>query len=249
MNLRALRRHWDAFARRDAFWAVLTDPDKTGNRWEADEFFRTGADEIRSVLAYLAGLGVDPPRGRALDFGCGVGRLTQALAGHFEEAVGVDIAPSMIELARSHDRTGRCRFVLNDGDSLRDLVSGSFDFVYSNIVLQHIEPRHTRRYLAEMLRVLRPGGILLFQLPAEPLAAARHGLKRFVPPPVLRACRWLRRLREFPRMEGYGIPRDEVLGILTEAGGTVVDVVSDASTGPAWRGFRYCVTKAAAPSR
>ena len=92
----------------------------------------------------------------------------------------------MIELARLHDRTGRCRFVLNETDRLPGIASGTFDFVYSNIVLQHVEPRFTRRYLAEFVRVLRPGGLLVFQLPAELVPVAPRGYKALVPEPGAR---------------------------------------------------------------
>jgi SAM-dependent methyltransferase len=247
MNLRSLRRHWDAYGRQDPFWAILTQPDKVQGRWNADEFFRTGRDEIASVMSYISMLGLTVGTNRALDFGCGVGRLTQALASHFDEVVGIDIAPSMIELARAHDRTGHCRFVLNDTDSLPGIESGTFDFVYSNIVLQHMEPRFTRRYLAEFLRVLRPGGLLLFQLPAALVPVwppvARRGYKALVPEPVLAICRRLRLSVEFPRMEGHSLPRSEVVALLTSAGGDVLDVGDDESAGPQWRSYRYCVRR------
>lgn len=57
----------------------------------------TGIEEINSIIKYLKGLPVEISYKRALDFGCGAGRLTQALAGYFEEVCGIDIAPSMIE--------------------------------------------------------------------------------------------------------------------------------------------------------
>jgi SAM-dependent methyltransferase len=245
VNLRTLRRHWDAYGREDPFWAILTHPDKAHGRWDAEDFFRTGRDEIGSVLSYLASLGLAVGRDRALDFGCGAGRLTQALAGHFDEVVGVDIAPSMLELARLHDRTGRCRFELNETDSLSGLASGTFDFVYSNIVLQHVEPRFTRRYLGEFLRVLRPGGVLLFQLPAERLPVAARGFKALVPKRLRAAWRRLRSSLTFPRMEEHGVPREDVEAFLASAGGDVMDVRPDDSTGPEWRGYRYCVRKPA----
>ena len=245
MNLRSLRRHWDAYGRQDPFWAILSLPGKAQGRWDVQEFFRTGRDEIASVLSYLSSLGVTVGTKRALDFGCGVGRLTQALASHFDEVVGIDIAPSMIELARLHDRTGRCRFVLNETDRLPWLTSGSFDFVYSNIVLQHVEPRFTRRYLAEFLRLLRPEGILVFQLPAGLVPVARRGYKALLPEPLLAACRRLRRCLVFPRMEVHALARHEVFALLTSVGGEVVDVCEDSSVGPQWRSYRYCVRKPA----
>ena len=73
MNLRALRRHRDAYGRQDPFWAILSQPDKVQGRWDPQEFFRTGRDEIATVLSYLSSLGLTVGTSRALDFGCGVG--------------------------------------------------------------------------------------------------------------------------------------------------------------------------------
>ncbi len=62
-------------------------------------------------MDYLGDRQISFPKRRALDFGCGVGRLTQALARHFNIVDGVDIAPSMIELANQFNRSGgRCRY-------------------------------------------------------------------------------------------------------------------------------------------
>lgn len=249
MNLRGLRRHWDAFGRSDPFWAVLSEPGKKGNRWAAEEFFKTGADEIEGVLAYLRARGFPLRRGRALDFGCGVGRLSQALALHFDEVVGVDIAPSMLELARGYNRHGeRCRYVLNESDRLPMLSGQSFDLVYTNIVLQHIAPRYVKRYLAEFVRVLAPGGLLVFQLPSRVIdAGATRGLKgalkQVLPQTLLEAYRRLKRSFEFPRMEGHGLRPDEVRSVLEAAGARLLDIVPDRSPGPAWESFRYCATR------
>ena len=74
MNLTTLQKHWDELGKDDPFWAVLSDPSKTGGRWEPKEFFQTGVTEIASLLEEIAGLNVPFHRGRALDFGCGVGQ-------------------------------------------------------------------------------------------------------------------------------------------------------------------------------
>ena len=92
MRLRALRRHWDEFGKRDPLWAILTAPDKKGNRWSIDEFLATGRDQITALIGYLDSRGLAARRRRALDFGCGAGRLTHALADHFDQVIGVDIA-------------------------------------------------------------------------------------------------------------------------------------------------------------
>ena len=53
MRLARLRRHWDEFGRTDPLWAILTAPDKKGNRWSVDEFLATGREEIAALMAYL----------------------------------------------------------------------------------------------------------------------------------------------------------------------------------------------------
>ena len=49
MRLSGLRRHWNEFGRSDPLWAILTAPDKKGNRWSVDEFLQTGRDEIAAL--------------------------------------------------------------------------------------------------------------------------------------------------------------------------------------------------------
>src|SRR5580658_8467087 len=104
MKLWQVRRHWDALARDDPFWAVLTESQKQGNRWAIDEFFSTGVAEVEKDVARARECAPGLRMGSALDFGCGAGRLTQALARHFERVCGVDISGRMVALAREHCR-------------------------------------------------------------------------------------------------------------------------------------------------
>jgi 2-polyprenyl-3-methyl-5-hydroxy-6-metoxy-1,4-benzoquinol methylase len=91
MNIEDCHKNWSELGRHDAKWVVLTDPDKSGNRWQDDEFFQTGEREVDAILAGIRdkGLRLDAAGGRALDFGCGLGRLSQALARHFAAVDGV----------------------------------------------------------------------------------------------------------------------------------------------------------------
>jgi SAM-dependent methyltransferase len=244
MDLKDLQRNWDEFGRADAMWAILSDPAKRGNRWDREEFFATGVQEIRLALRYVRDLGIDLRTRRALDFGCGVGRLTQALAVYFDEAVGVDIAPSMIEQAQQYNRYGsRCRFVLNAATDLVLFDDNSFDFVYSNLTLQHVAPSYTRLYLAEMLRILRPGGVLLFQLPSS--RAERRGLLatlRVIVGPTQEV--WRRaRYGTCPVAEYHGIERQEVVALLEWAGGEVIETTEKPALGNGWLSCTYCVRK------
>ena len=176
VELDDLQRHWNEWGRRDPYWAIISRPDRRGNRWDLDEFLRTGTDEIDELLKWLRELHVEFTPGRALDFGCGVGRLTQALARTFAECDGVDIAPSMIEQANELNQFGdRCRYHVNDRDDLALFPDGVFDLVYSDIVLQHIAPEFSAAYVREFTRVLAPGGVVVFQLPSHLLASGETG--------------------------------------------------------------------------
>lgn len=168
MQLKELQNNWDQLGREDPLWAILSMPDKIHNKWDLGEFFKTGIEEIQGVIELAGSLGVPLARTRALDFGCGVGRLTQALCRHFEKCCGIDLAPSMIKQAKEYNRYGaRCEYYRNETDGLPIFQNESFDFIYSSLVLQHMNPGYSKKYIEEFLRILSPGGALVFQLPAE----------------------------------------------------------------------------------
>ncbi len=165
MNLAESQLHWDLLGRANPFWAILTGNQK----WELDQFLLSGELEIARVVRYVELLGMKMSRQRALDFGCGVGRLTQALCSYFFRVDGVDIAPSMVERARELNRFGdRCAYHVNSANDLRVFRDESFDFIYSNIVLQHIAPEDAKNYMREFVRVLAPDGVAVFQMPSSP---------------------------------------------------------------------------------
>jgi 2-polyprenyl-3-methyl-5-hydroxy-6-metoxy-1,4-benzoquinol methylase len=78
----------------------LAFPDKSGGRWTLPEFMKTGEREIALLFHRIRELQIKQPARRPLDFGCGVGRLTQALARRQERVVGADISPVMVGPAR-----------------------------------------------------------------------------------------------------------------------------------------------------
>src|SRR5690349_15678614 len=94
-------REWDDLAGLDPLWAVLSQPafarDGGG---DVEAFFATGDGEVSGALDVARELGLPVRYGSALDFGCGVGRLTRALAARFERCVGVDVSPRMVDAAR-----------------------------------------------------------------------------------------------------------------------------------------------------
>lgn len=159
---------WDRHAKRDPLWAILSDPTKAGRRWDLPGFLETGKREVSLLMYQLRALKIEVDRRAALDFGCGVGRLSQPLAAHFDRVVGLDISPEMIRLANELNAfPDRVRYEHNAPATMGGLATGAFTFMYSNVVLQHIEPGAALEYLRELFRVVSSGGVLVFQLPSH----------------------------------------------------------------------------------
>lgn len=241
MKISDLTRDWDAFGRNDPFWAILTAPEKRHNKWLPAEFFETGAREIAELMSYIGELGVELKRRKALDFGCRAGRLSQALGSYFEEVHGVDVAPSMISLANSLNQR-KCIYHVNPSTRLELFGEDTFDLNYSNITLQHIPPAITKSYLSEFIRVLAPGGLLVFQLPSSPVNPLKQATKRTVAKGVLQLFRTVGYIRR-PIMVMHSMERENVVSLLRHARATVIDIRPSESSGKDWFSYRYCVTK------
>ena len=169
MSLSKHKRDWDDLGRVDPLWAILTSPERRYGGWNLEEFFARGTAEIAHVMQHSAKLGLPRQRRAALDFGCGVGRLTRALSTHFDRCVGVDISDAMISKACEWNRDWpTCHFIVNTTEDLRAFEQHSFDLVYSNIVLQHLPTvRLIESYITEFIRTLTADGLLVFQLPCH----------------------------------------------------------------------------------
>jgi SAM-dependent methyltransferase len=234
-----LRDDWELLARKDAMWAVLTDGSR---RWTADEFFATGRHQIDDTMRRVAFLAPDLEKGSAVDFGCGVGRLTQPLCSYFDRVVGVDIAPTMIEQANQFNQQGdRCVFMVNDRTDLALIPDSTQDFVNSYIVLQHIPKAGIRAFLSEFGRVLRPGGVAMFTLPSHPAYTVRGAAYRVVPSPAIKA--YSRRKNGWV-MQMNAIRRSEVLDLCSDARLRPLSVDRSDSAGRHWITYTYVMRKA-----
>lgn len=242
MSLDQLQEDWTRLGREDPLWAVYVAPGTKGGKWDVEAFFDLGRREVDRALAVLPGLGLAPGRLRALDFGCGVGRLSQALALHVDEVLGLDIASTMLAKARELDRSGgRVQFVLNQEPDLALVPAASVDLVYSSLVLQHMPPELARGYLREFVRVLAPGGVAIFQVASRPTRSVKGLVFRLAPWPVLR---WAQR-----RLLGYPAPMrmsrmtpDDVRTAIEGTPATLVAAIDDNSYGGHWHYTRYYVS-------
>jgi SAM-dependent methyltransferase len=247
------RQDWEDVSRLDPYWAILAAPSRRFGRWERQEFLETGEEAIGALLREAARFGLPLARTEALDFGCGVGRLTRALAGRFERCLGLDISAPMIDEARSLNAdVVNCRFVVHDRPDLAGVGTGSVDLVVSYLVLQHVVSADAKtRYIEEFVRVLRPGGLLVFQLPTWIPAPRRmqhkQRLYRFLRRSGIPPAQLYHRLHLHP-MRMSSLPREHVAATIEASGGRVLDVHEHRSLGGV-RSAEYLVTKNGATIR
>jgi ubiquinone/menaquinone biosynthesis C-methylase UbiE len=237
MELLDSQKNWDQLGKDDPLWVVLSHAEKKGGKWDLSEFFATGKTEIATALQEVTVLGKSITYGRALDFGCGVGRLTQALATYFDEAHGIDISPSMIEHANGFNPFGpKCIFHVNSQDNLHLFESNYFDFIYSVIVLQHIKPKYSIKYIEEFMRILKPGGVCVFQFTTATF------LRRLVPEFLVERYR---RFKRKGKMGIFSIPERQVINVIQNAGGKILQVNRDkyGIFSSRWVNLRFVVIK------
>ncbi|MDR3389182.1 MAG: class I SAM-dependent methyltransferase [Rudaea sp.] len=235
-DIERLRATWNALGEDDPLWAILSQPDKRGGRWNPEEFFAAGETEIEGLAGWCEDLQLPCERRRALDFGCGIGRLTRALASRYDEVVGVDISASMLVRARRLQADlHNVRFVENAQSRLDFLADASIDLVYSVITLHHMPAPLQHAYLGEFLRVLAPGGLAVFQI-ASGYARDWRGLgyrllpNRFLAP--------LRRLVHGSRVaaEMHVVAERDIAAIVVAARRRILRAIDVASAGTGFRG-------------
>jgi len=163
-----MRKDWDERARKDAFHYIAS----WRKDWDQESFFQSGEEDYgRLVAPMIDRAGWDLHDKSMLELGCGAGRMTRAFSKRFSSVFAFDISEEMLRHAQAlYPDAANVTWTLSNGNDLSGLGDESVDFVFSYIVLQHMpEPRFAFRYIREMLRVLKPGGIFLFQFNSVPV--------------------------------------------------------------------------------
>lgn len=162
-------KDWEHFAESDPYWAVLTQERFKKQNLDAGarrDFFASGQMHVRRILETIRSCldaGYSPRR--ALDFGCGVGRILVPLARACEEVVGVDVAETMLQEAQAVlDAEGLGNVTLVKGDDHLSRVKGPFDLVHSYIVLQHIPCVRGQRLFRRLVELVGEGGVGVIHL-------------------------------------------------------------------------------------
>ena len=158
-------KEWEKFGKDDPYFGVLAH-DKYHKIHLSDEnreeFFNSGFNYIDHVLEKIK-QHIDPTFTikKALDFGCGVGRLVIPLANVAQEVTGVDVSDSMLNEAKKNceERSIKNVVFVKSDDDLSLLNGKKYDFIHSYIVFQHIPVRRGERIFKNLIAHLERGGI------------------------------------------------------------------------------------------
>jgi ubiquinone/menaquinone biosynthesis C-methylase UbiE len=152
------RKDWNLRAREDFRHAIMSTV--KGEKGE-EEFRRTGVEDANTIASFFKGRNMSD--WRVLEYGCGVGRLMEALSRRFGKIHGIDISDEMVKLGRQRLQGSQFSFhVLENGDL--PFPDGCFDLVYSMHVFQHMPKSSFRSIMPEIARVLKPDGLFLFHI-------------------------------------------------------------------------------------
>ncbi len=157
---------WDYYGKHDPYYGVLSHEEFRGGTLDAaarEKFFASGVGVVEGFLTAAEAAFGPIRKGVALDYGCGVGRLTRPLSERFQQVIGVDISSAMLEEAgRNLADRPNVSYELATAQSNRPV-----DFVLSKIVFQHIPPREALRILGQLADRLTAGGVGILDLPVR----------------------------------------------------------------------------------
>ena len=204
-NTESIKTFWDQAAEADPYWYVSSYGQYGASR-NLEEFWASG----RTIWSDLkAAMGYKPsPKDAVVEIGCGVGRLTRAIAPEVGRVISLDVSEKMLSIARQANLPN-VEFRAAQGFSLPGIPDKSVDLALGYCVFQHL-PSHAalKSYLDEMCRVVKPGGLIAFTLSSRDLTAWLM--------PLLRLRAYLR--ERLSRTQGpKGVYRKEWVGIRPSA--------------------------------
>ena len=238
-------KNWEGLAERDMLWSILTDPSKRNSGWTIQDFFESGETEVDYIFDYLAKCEFHPDKyEKALDFGCGAGRISRALSKYFNFTTGIDVSEKMIEAATTlnADLKDKLDFKINADPELNQFKNNYFDLIFSVIVLQHIPPDFSKTFIRSFLSKLKSGGLLIFQIPTKDIRNLT----------VIQKIKSKVRIRERLAMLGIGkgfhmhmhpVSFEEIKSIIENNSGEILDVQFTNQTDPAYNGDVQFISK------
>lgn len=222
---------WTKLGEEDPLWAVLSlEKYRHANRKDAlDDFYLTGSGDVGLIEKTLIRNGITLPEGQTVvELGCGVGRVTSHLSRKFANVIGVDISKSMIDAATSHfdanNITNASFKLLSEVDDYSYLPK--CDLLFSLIVLQHSPPPVISVAVRGAIRSLNLNGVALFQVPTY-IPGYKFIASEYISTPAQ-----VGHLHPSQSYEMHAIRQCDLLKIINEEGGRVLEMYEDDKMGP-----------------
>jgi SAM-dependent methyltransferase len=239
-ELNEVQANYNQIGLEDAFSGTVGNPNK-----DLDLYFEHGHQQIAGILSTGQKLGINPTNGKALDFGCGIGRVTRTLAKQFDEVHGLDISPSMIALANDYNANPvKCHFHLHCDYQLELFADDFFDLIVGINIFRYISPALSEAYVREFIRLVKPGGLVYFE------TSEAVFWRRVFPEFLFRIYRKFKHWQNSGprRQDRFHFSEERMRAIISEAGGQVLRV--EAAPSPTlWRHLSFFVTKGDIPPK
>jgi 2-polyprenyl-3-methyl-5-hydroxy-6-metoxy-1,4-benzoquinol methylase len=217
---------WEYYGRVNPYYGVITHDEYRKDNMTDEQFvkfFETGESYISEVFETIrVSLDSGFKPARALDFGCGVGRILIPLAKRCASVVGVDVSDPMIaEALKNCAQRGVSNVEVVCGDDLLSNVKGKFDFIHSYIVFQHLQPARGESITGRLVDMLDDGGVGMLHYTyldtLDPLKKCLVWAFTYVPL-AFRIMNILRKRRHEPIMQVNHYNLNNLLALLQQKG-------------------------------
>jgi len=217
-----IAREWRKFGETEPHWSVLTGDEFKPESIDKnlDLFYSRGEEDISYIISALKRNRIwNGDKTNTLDFGCGVGRLSLALAPHVGHVTGIDISAAHLVHARERaDKTGVHNVTFASIDTIEGIDAlDQFDLIISLIVLQHNPPPVIVVLIGKLLSRLTSGGVAAIQIPTY-IVGQRFSVEEYLS-------------KQQPSMEMNAVPQRVIYEAIDRANAKIVEVREDGYMG------------------
>lgn len=217
-----IAREWRKFGETEPHWSVLTGEEFKPENIDQnlDLFYSRGEEDISYIIAALKRNCVwNGDSTSVLDFGCGVGRLSLALAPYVAHVTGIDISAAHLIHARQRAKQMGVHNVTFEPIETIEGIDAlpQFDLIISLIVLQHNPPPVMMALLDKLLCRLTPGGVAVIQMPTY-IVGQRFSVAEYLS-------------KQQPSMEMNAVPQRVIYDAVDRANARILEVREDGYMG------------------
>jgi SAM-dependent methyltransferase len=223
LSLRKIKAAWSHLGTAEPHFSVLTKPQYLSGHAdpELSSFWESGTRDawVLERILERQRMGSSLSGATCVEYGCGVGRVTMALAAKCGELHAYDISPTHLDFARARAAgLGLADVHFHESTDLLPEALHPCDLFYSRIVFQHNPPIVITELIRTALRSLRPGGVAVFQVPTY-IRGYRFD-----------AQTWIEADHAF-EMQAHCLPQWKVFRLIEEGGGQLLEVREDDALG------------------